>query len=563
MSKQMTRREALGLGLASGAILAAGNTSLAQTAAHATQSNGIVVTRIPDVVIAYQGLRSPSQLERQGSRFSDANFNVEIEERSGESTIYLSAPKAAPTHIMLRWKQPVSPLLLLLGDAWERSYGELQWLQPTPDKPLPWYFLTWNGKTLDGCGVKTGAAALCFWQVDQDGVSLWLDVRNGGNGIRLGDRRLVAAQVVARSGLPGETPLASARAFCKTMASRPARPCRAVYGSNDWYYAYGKNSASATLRDAELIVSCAPVGAPAPFAIIDAGWERKEAFPDMAMLSDEIRRRDALPGIWVRPLEAKQEALISLLLPDERYGTRKERYAERAYDPTIPEALEKAISKVRQVVAWKYDLVKHDFSTYDLLGGWGFEMGASPTNPGWNFHNQSKTNAEIISDLYGAIRGAAGEKTLIIGCNTVGHLAAGIFEIQRTGDDVSGIEFRRTRRMGVNTLAYRLCQNGTFFCQDADCVPITTRVSWPQNRKWMELVAASGTACLISPAPDAVGEEQKRAIRTAFQRACHASAEFAPADWFETTTPANWEMTAGEKEHFDWYDEESGWPFQL
>ena len=70
--------------------------------------------------------------------------------------------------------------------------------------------------------------------------------------------------------------------------------------------------------------------------------------------------------------------------------------------------------------------------------------------------------------LYQTLRAAAGDAVLL-GCNTMGHLGAGLFEIQRTGDDTSGHVWERTRRMGVNTLAYRLPQNGTFFTCDADC----------------------------------------------------------------------------------------------
>ena len=60
----------------------------------------------------------------------------------------------------------------------------------------------------------------------------------------------------------------------------------------------------------------------------------------------------------------------------------------------------------------------------------------------------------------------------------MGHLGAGLFEIQRTGDDTSGHVWERTRRMGVNTLAYRLPQHGTFFVIDADCAAHTSQTPW-------------------------------------------------------------------------------------
>ena len=43
--------------------------------------------------------------------------------------------------------------------------------------------------------------------------------------------------------------------------------------------------------------------------------------------------------------------------------------------PTVPEAREAIRAKLRQAREWGYEMVKHDFSTYDLLGQWGFEMG--------------------------------------------------------------------------------------------------------------------------------------------------------------------------------------------
>ena len=68
----------------------------------------------------------------------------------------------------------------------------------------------------------------------------------------------------------------------------------------------------------------------------------------------------------------------------------------------------------------------------------------------------------------------AGDKIAIIGCNTVSHLTAGLFEVYRSGDDTSGREWERTVKMGVNTLAFRLPQHNKMYCVDGDCVGITT-----------------------------------------------------------------------------------------
>ena len=47
----------------------------------------------------------------------------------------------------------------------------------------------------------------------------------------------------------------------------------------------------------------------------------------------------------------------------------------------------------------------------------------------------------------------------------------------------SGVEWERTRNMGVNTLAFRLPQHRAFFDMDADCVGITGKIDWNKNRQ--------------------------------------------------------------------------------
>ncbi len=495
-------------------------------------------------------------------------MNVRIEAGRQDLPIYVSAPEKRPTHIHLRWNTAVAANLLVLGDQWERSYGDLHWSSLVPERVMPWYFLTRDGEALHGYGVKTGAAALCFWQVDPDGVSLWLNICNGGSGVELGERELLAAIVVSRHGKPGEAPTSAAKAFCAMMCPAPRSGPSVIYGSNDWYYAYGKNSAEQIVRDAELISSLAPSKGERPFTVIDDGWKNKQAYPDMAALAQAIRRQGVRPGLWIRPLEAPQNTASTLLLPNERFGARANRRPGLAYDPTIPEALDPVLANVKEATAWGYELVKHDYTTFDLLGQWGFQMNAQPILPGWNFHDRSKTTAEIVRELYAGIRQVAGDHTVLLGCNTIGHLAAGLFEAQRTGDDASGRNWERTRRMGVNTLAYRLPQHRTFFLMDADCVPITTATPWSCNKQWLDLLARSGTILFVSPEPGAIGEEQRQALRQAFQDVLSAGDSARPLDWETNTTPGLWEFREDRgpgriQKKYDWYEQTGAWPYNI
>ncbi len=552
-----------GMSLGSGSKLE-GQATTRNNATHhfgrpARQSSFLEVLRTPDHVSAYSSFVKalpvgPIPLERKGDSWVSTQVQVECKLKNDALGIDLTAPGTEVSAVHLRWQAQVTPTLLVLGDAWERSYGELGWRNLIPERVLPWYFATSNGYECHGYGVKTDARALCFWQVDPQGVSLWLNVCNGGNGVVLGERRLTMASIVSRQGTANEEAIDAVTALCRMMCARSSRPLQPIYGSNDWNYSYGNSTADSILRDAEFIAKLSPVGGSRPFGVIDEGYKNgSKAWPDMGKLADSIKQQTVRPGIWIRPLRVPKGAPSGLLMPDARFGDKTDRAAELAYDPTVPEAQEKIRDKVREVVGWGYEMVKHDFSTYDLLGRWGFEMGPQPTLPGWSLHDRSRTNAEVIADLYALIREEAGAHTLIDGCNTIGHLGQGVWDAQRTGDDTSGRNWERTRRMGVNTVAFRLPQHGTFFCLDADIIGITEAIPWELNRQWLDMLARSGTSTIIAPGPAARGQEQQAAIRDAFQIAASGGVGAKPVDWIETSAPMHWRsQSTGTEKAYDW-----------
>jgi len=431
---------------------------------------------------------------------------------------------------------------------------------------MPWYFLASKGGVTHGYGVKTGAASICYWQADTGGITLWLDVSNGGGGVELGGRHLEAATVVFRKGLAGESPLDSARTFCRSMCERPILPPKPIYGSNNWYYAYGKNtSAAASLKDAELLAELMPPHSEnRPFVVIDMGWgaaaegagpvaQTRSSYPDMPGLARQMKDLGVRSGIWVRPtLTADRQAETWRLPP----AGNRPKGDLIAMDPSIPETLAYIGASITTIRGWGYELIKHDFSTFDLTGRWGFEMGPDLTDSGWHFRNRGKTTAEIILDLYRTIRRSAGD-VVLLGCNTIGHLAAGLVEAQRIGDDTSGREWGRTRKMGVNTLAFRMDQHNTFFAADADCVPITSDIPWKLTRQWLDLVARSGTALFISadPAGQAVSPAFRPAIKAALADAARTHPPGVPLNWMDSTTPERWRLD-GKIVHYNWYDDE-------
>jgi alpha-galactosidase len=532
--------------------------ALSLPAPRAQAAGGFVdLRRPPDSVMAQAQAGDFTLTEGSAGTWTGTNdIAVITAVRSDAIAVRVSAPSTPIKRIRLRWRGDLSGTRQILGDAWERGYGDLEWRGWIPDRVMPWYAATHDGAATHAYGVRTGARALCFWQIDPQGVSLWADVRSGGVGVELGARMLDVCDVVCRAGRAGESAFAALHAFCGQMCAAPRLPKQPIYGSNDWYWAYGKNSAETVMTDARNIVELSPAGANRPFAVIDDGWQPgrgaeragagtwdrgNDKFPDIAGLAAAIRKAGARPGIWIRPLQAPADAPDRWRLPRDR----------NVLDPTISEVREKIAADLARLRQWSFELIKHDYTTFDLFGRWGSTMGSALTRDGWTFAaGSSRTTAEVIDELYRTIRAAAGD-ALVIGCNTVSHLSAGHFEICRVGDDTSGTDWARTRKMGVNTLAFRGLQHGAFYVADADCVGVTKAVPWTFNRRWLDLVARSGTMTFLSLAPDALGADERRDLKTALALAAAPQPLGEPLDWMTSVYPTRWRLIGSEKT-YDW-----------
>jgi alpha-galactosidase len=490
------------------------------------------------------------------STFQYQNVTVEIVTKSNAQAIYLQAPDTLLQAIRISWKYDSSRYSKSLGDHYERSYGDLAWKQPDASDKKPWYVLLNDDHQTASFGVKTGSNTLCYWNVDRQRLQLTMDTRSGGMGVKLGSRKLHAADVVTALSKTGESPFAMATRFCKIMCEKPLLPKQPVYGINDWYAVYGKNSYQSIQSQTEQMATLVSDTKNRPFSVIDDGWQQpddfsiaNEKFKDMHKMADEIKRLGMRPGLWTRPLIARLDDSTSRLAP--QIPGRNDASVP-ILDPTIPENLERIAKNLKLYHQWGYEMVKHDFSSFDIFGRWGFQMKNEFTTPGWKFYDQSRTNAEIMLDLYKTIRKSSGDM-YIIGCNTMSHLSAGLFELNRTGDDTSGKEWARTRKMGVNTLAFRLPHHDTFYAADGDCVGLTKDVPWSKNKQWLQLLAESGAPLFISAETDFMGSEQKAAVKTAFAQAAKQQPVGEPIDWLNNPLPNKWKLN-NRLVTFDWSD---------
>jgi alpha-galactosidase len=509
--------------------------------------------------------------ERTGRRYVSAKAEVSLEETPNGTVVSVACPNASLSRVILRWEAQFPEDTLFLGDAWERGYGDLQWRFLQPERVMPWYFAAHRAATGQTfmLGVKTEAAAMCFWTVDAEGVSLWLDFRNGGSPSLPGNRQLVGATLVSLASDEGETSYSALRKFCSKLCPNPRLAAKPVCGSNSWYYTYGKNFDANTIRrDAAFLAELAGSHSNRPFCVIDGGWTSggvgpggpwtegdPKTFPDMPGLAADMKKLGVRPGIWIRP------TALSVVDNPRRLRSGPISNSQKPLDPTLPENIASIHADIARVRSWGYELIKHDFSTYDLFGRWGNHMNADIVDTGWHFYDKTKTNAEIVLGLYRTLREAAGE-ALLLGCNTIGHLGAGLFEVQRIGDDVSSHVWERTRRMGINALAYRLAQNGTFFACDPDCASHTGKIPWALDSQFLDLVSRSGTILFISADPTKIAPDEKEAFRRAIQTALSGGdAEGCePLDWLHSTTPEEWRF-GKEKVQYRWSENIGTNPF--
>lgn len=493
------------------------------------------------------------------------DINVKLNQDNEHLAIFLTAQTSKVKWIKLRWNNlSWDKSVRFLGDAWERGYGDMEWKGMNPNRFMPWYFCAKSEAKSVCYGVKVRPSAMCFWQVDSLGMTLFLDVRCGGSGVNLKGRVIKLADVIACE-MRDCTSFEAMQEFCGQMCEDPILPKYPVYGSNNWYYAYGKSSESEILADCDYILNLTKDIENKPYMVIDDCWQEhhrlneynggpwtkgNEKFPDMKALADKLVKKGVRPGIWVR----------LLLNEDENIKNEWRLSHNNCIDPTNPEALNYIKEDIKRICNWGYTLIKHDFSTFDLFGKWGFQMSPLVTDDGWHFYDDSLTSAEVVKLLYKAILDASVEasngETLILGCNTIGHLGAGYIHINRTGDDTSGVIWERTRFMGVNTLAFRLPQHGKFYEIDADCVGIDGGILWSMNKQWADVLAQSGTPLFISVRPNILNETEKQELHEILKVASKQEHHVIPVDWEETTCPECWQdKKYNINRQYQWFEE--------
>ena len=107
--------------------------------------------------------------------------------------------------------------------------------------------------------------------------------------------------------------------------------------------------------------------------------------------------------------------------------------------------------------------------------------------------------------------------------------------------------------MGVNTLAFRLPQNGRFYMIDADCAGfVKGKIPFDANKLWVDLLSKSATPFFVSAPAGAFSEEELAFMKERYKLASEQKNRIKPLDWKYNATPELWQID-GVTCEYDWF----------
>lgn len=478
-----------------------------------------------------------------------------------ENNVYITSTKEKVKRIQFSWENNHDDKAVYIGDTFERNYGDAQFQTINPEKRYHWYFLCMENEKITGYGVKVNANSLCSWTVNRQSIDLWVDIRNGTQGIDLSQRVLKACSVIIHA-YDQEDFFSAHQKLCLTLADKKKLDDPTTFfGSNDWNYSYGNNDQNLIIKQAKLMNELTKESQVIPWVVIDDGWqidhsntynggpwsEANSKFKSMPNTIEKIKAEKCKAGVWFRPLLTKDKVNTDLILKNDVEGSV-------ILDPSHPKVLEMIASDVSRFVKWGFELIKFDFTTVDIFGKFGNQMNGDYFENECVFYDQTLTTCEIIKKLYQTIIDA-GNGIDFISCNTISHLSANKFSIMRIGDDTSGKYFQRTRKYGVNSLAFRSAQHRIFYNVDGDCLGIRDEIPWGKNKKWLDLITFCGTPLFISVNPDELKTKVVNYLKKSLLELERNNSYVAkPLDFYCNMYPEKWRRGADNME-IKWFDD--------
>jgi alpha-galactosidase len=522
------------------------------------------ILRKPDKVTGVTE-ETPFRFEEDGQEVCPVKYEYKIIDGVGKLTVY---PSGSPIkYLKLRWRGELNFVEKVYGDQWERAGvngAYLEWRSVMANRILPWFTYLYADKKTACYGVKTGADSFAYWRVDTHGITLFVNLCCGNEGVNLTEP-LLALEVVELFGEKNEDVYSVAKRFSSIMCEKPVLPKEPIFGVNNWYWAYGEISQEVVEKETDYLMEMCKGTKHRPYMVVDDGWQINrtfssppyiggpwnhcnEKFESLDKMVKYIHGKGAKAGIWFRPLltmgVCSSEAVLEY---------KSANGGGLILDPSHPYTLEHVYNDAKMFSDLGFDLLKHDFTVMDV-NGFGLSADNNATSifkEGRKFYDKTKTTATIIKNLYKAIQRGFGDKD-IIACNTISHLTAGIHSIYRAGNDNSGYAFEWTRRDGINSVM-RLPLNNTFYNVDPDCAAFTEKTHARENLDFLRMCAVTGMTAFASVKPGILSKEEIKEINEIFKIADENKKFLGIKNYEKNANPEEFISEDGkEYVRFDW-----------
>jgi alpha-galactosidase len=300
-------------------------------------------------------------------------------------------------------------------------------------------------------------------------------------------------------------------------------------GWASWYQYYDKITSEiirANLASARQLRSDIPLD----IIQIDDGFQTRigdwsdftSGFPDgVTPLASEISQAGFTPGLWLAPFLVDRRSMVARDHPDwllrNRFGIPVNAgYAgsglATGLDLTNESALNHAAEVIdRAVHTWGYRYLKLDFLYAGALPG--------------RRHDPTRTRAQALRGGLHALREAAGDQTIIVGCGCPLGPAIGLCNAMRIGPDVAEFWRPRYRRVSfffskepdipavensIQNVLARAQLHRRWWINDPDCLLIRagTELSVAEVRLLASVIALTGGSMILSD--DLAGLEEDR-----------------------------------------------------
>ena len=193
---------------------------------------------------------TPLRFEETAPSVCPVKYDYVIENGVGKLTVY---PSGSPVkYLKLRFRGELNFVDKVYGDQWERSglQAFVEWRSVMAHRVLPWYTYLIGDNQMACYGVKVQPDAMCYWQVDTHGVTLFVNLCCGNEGTDL-QSPILACEVVELFSSDVSNPYLVAQNFSKMMCENPVLPKEPVFGVLDWYWAYGNTSEEIILKETD------------------------------------------------------------------------------------------------------------------------------------------------------------------------------------------------------------------------------------------------------------------------------------------------------------------------